>query len=82
MDLEMIDEMQKLLDQACACPDTAEGRSALARAAHLWRIYAAEIHRGIAFAATIPHGDREALAALLGPHFGRLDPVGQVASPS
>lgn len=29
MDLEMIDEMQKLLDQACACPDKAEGRSAL-----------------------------------------------------
>lgn len=72
MDIEMIDEMQQLLDLACASPDTPEGRSALVQAAHLWRIYAAEVHRGITFAATIPHSDREALEALLGPHFERL----------
>lgn len=73
MDIEMIDEMQQLLDLACASPDTPEGRLALVQAAHLWRIYAAEVHRGITFAATIPSSDREALAALLGSHLERLD---------
>jgi hypothetical protein len=80
MDIEMIDEMQQLLDLACASPDTPEGRSALVQAAHLWRIYAAEVHRGIAFAATIPNSDREALAALLGPHFERLDALNSVTA--
>lgn len=73
MDLEMIDEMQRMLDLACARPDAPEGRSALQRVAELWRRFVADLEKGIAFSATIPISDRQALVALMGAHLDRLE---------
>lgn len=71
MEMDGLDEMQRLLDRACAGPDTAEGRAALEQAASLWREYVSGLRKGLAFAASIPDDERRAVADLVAPYLQR-----------
>ena len=67
MDISMIEEMDRLIDQACQDPTTPEGRVALAQAAELWRSFSAGMRRGLTMAQNLPEPSRTSLQELILP---------------
>lgn len=61
MDLEMIEEMEALLNEAMTHAGTEKGQTALEMAAHLWRSYANGMRAGLAHVEAMTHEERERL---------------------
>lgn len=59
--LDMIEELEQLLADATASPDTPAGRAALHKAAHLWHCFAAGMRAGLAHVAAMSPDEREQL---------------------
>lgn len=68
MEIDGLDEMQRLLDLACAGPDRPEGRAALEQAASMWREYVSGFRKGLAFAESLPDDERKAMADVVAPY--------------
>lgn len=71
MEMEWFDEMERLLDLACAGPDTADGRAALKQAASMWREYMSGLRKALAFSTSVSDDERRAVADVIAPYLQR-----------